>query len=74
MARVKTWKASPVIMRAFPVAGDLFECAAPDARPPPAAWRRSETRSHGMNYSLVSKVELYLDGDVQFEYKPQERS
>jgi hypothetical protein len=36
-------------MMLFPVVGSSFECEALEASPPPAAWRRRERRSHGIN-------------------------
>lgn len=51
MPRVRTWKESPATIILSPITGDLFWWEADEARPPPAAWRRRETKSHGMNYN-----------------------
>lgn len=52
--KVKTWNARPATMMLSPVSGDLLEWAAADAKPPPAACRRRDMRSHGMNCSTIS--------------------
>lgn len=76
MARVRTWNARPATMMLSPVSGLLFECEAVLASPPPAAWRRRDIRSQGMNYLSLAKSPAISKsrrgGDIQSSYKPRD--